>query len=71
MIHLPSIFIMPPHKGEGGLMDKVSALQPRDRGFEPHTGHNHDSSYDISTGWFQEAGSRDFKKLRELASQSS
>ena len=21
-------------------------------GFEPHTGHDHDSSYDTSTGWF-------------------
>ena len=25
-------------------MDKVSASQPRDRGFEPHMGHDHDSS---------------------------
>ena len=32
------------------LMDKVSALQPRDCMFEPYTGHHHDSSYDISTG---------------------
>ena len=39
-------------------MDKVSASQPRDRGFEPHTGDDHDSSYDTSTGWFQEAESR-------------
>ena len=31
-------------KGSDGLMDKVSASQPRDRGFEPHTGHDHDSS---------------------------
>ena len=37
-----------------GLMDKVSASQPRDRGFEPHTGHDHDSSYNTSTGWFKE-----------------
>ena len=29
-------------------MDKVSALQPRDRGFESHTVHDHDSSYDNS-----------------------
>ena len=36
-------------------MDTVSASQPRDCGFEPHTGHGHDSSYDISNGWFQEA----------------
>ena len=41
-----------------GLMDKMSASQPRDRGFEPHTGHDHESSYDTSTGWFQEADSR-------------
>ena len=33
-------------------MDKVSASQARDRGIEPHTGHDHDSSYDTSTGWF-------------------
>ena len=39
-------------RGSGGLMDKVSATQPRDRGFEPHTGHDHDSSFDTSTGWF-------------------
>ena len=38
-------------------MDKVSASQPRDRGFEPHTGHDHDSLYDTSTGWFQESDS--------------
>ena len=38
-------------------MDKVSALQPQDRGFVPHTAHDHDSSYDTSTGWFQEADS--------------
>ena len=44
--------------GSGGLMDKVSASQPRDRGFETHTDHDHDSSYDSNTGWFQEADSR-------------
>ena len=27
----------------GGLMDNVSALQPQDHGFKPHTGLNHDS----------------------------
>ena len=42
-------------------MDKVSALQPRDRGFEPHTGHDHDSSYDTSSGWIQDADSRAIK----------
>ena len=39
-------------------MDNVSASQPWDRGLEPHTGHDHDSTYDASTGWFQEADSR-------------
>ena len=39
-------------------MDKVSAAQPRDGGSEPHTGHDHDSPYDTSTGWFKEADSR-------------
>ena len=42
--------------------EKYNTFQrkPRDRGFEPHTGHDHDSSlsYDTSTGWFQEADSR-------------
>ena len=45
-------------QGSDGLMDKVSASQPQDREFEPHTGHDHDSSYGTSTGWFQEADSR-------------
>ena len=31
-----------------GLMDKVSASQPWDHGFKPHTGHDRDSSYDTS-----------------------
>ena len=31
-------------------MDRVSASQPRDRGFETHTGHDHNSSYDNSAG---------------------
>ena len=34
----------------GGVMVKVFAVQPQDNGFEPHTGHDHDSSYDNSTG---------------------
>ena len=29
-------------KGSDGLMDNVSSSQPRDRGFEPHTCHDHD-----------------------------
>ena len=37
----------------------VSASQPRDRGYEPHTGHDHYSSYDTSTGWFS------WKRARE------
>ena len=34
--------------GHGDLMVKVSASHPLDRGFEPHTGHYHDTSI-IST----------------------
>ena len=30
-----------------GLMDKVSASQPRDHAFESHRGHDHDFSYDL------------------------
>ena len=45
-------------QGSDGLMDKVSVSQPRDLGFEPHTGHDYDTSYDTSTGWFQEADSK-------------
>ena len=45
-------------KGSFGIMNQVFALQPRDCGFEPHTSHDHDSSSDTSTGWFQEADSR-------------
>ena len=44
--------------GSDGFMDKVSAAQPLSCGFDPHMGHNHDSSYDTSTGWFQEADLR-------------
>ena len=43
-------------KGSDGLIDKVSASQPLDRGFEPHTDYDHDSSYDTSTGWFPGSG---------------
>ena len=45
-------------KGSDGLIGKVSASQPWDRGFESHTGHDYDSPHDTSTGWFQEADSR-------------
>jgi hypothetical protein len=45
-------------KGCGGLVVKVSAAQPKDHGFEPYSGHDHVSSYDTSTGWFQEADSK-------------
>ena len=41
------------NKWSGGLMTKVSASQPRDCGFEPYTGHDHDSSYDTSNAWFE------------------
>ena len=45
-------------------MDKVSASQPGDSGFKPHTGHDHDSSYDTSTGWFPGSGlESDLNKL--------
>ena len=44
------LLFMVTSKGSDGLMDKVSALKPQDHGFEPHTGHDHDSSYDNSTG---------------------
>ena len=37
-------------KGCDDLMDKVSASQLRDRRFKPHTGDDHDSSYDTTTG---------------------
>ena len=47
------------YKGSDGLMNKVSVSQPRDHGFEPHTGHDHDSSYATSIGWFQKADSRE------------
>ena len=45
-------------KGSYGMMDKASASQPWDHGFEPHTGHDHDFSYDTCTDWFQEADTR-------------
>ena len=37
-------------KGSRGLMDKVSASQPRDHGFEPLTGHDHDWSVPVLVG---------------------
>ena len=44
---------------------------PGDRGFEHHTGHDNDSSYDTSTG-LQEADSRVINnKLLQLDAQSS
>ena len=52
-------------------MVKMFAYQPRDYGFEHHMGYDHVSSYDISSGWFQEAYLRIIylNKLSELASQ--
>ena len=38
------------HSNELGICLATSGF-----GFEPHTGHSHDSSYDTSTGWIQEA----------------
>ena len=45
-------------KGSGGLIYKVSSSKPRNRWFEQHMGHNQDSSYDTSTGRFQDADLR-------------
>ena len=39
------------HKGRDGLVAEVSASRPKDRGFEPHQGHDHVSPEDTSTGW--------------------
>ena len=41
--------------GVHGCVVKLSATQPKGRGFEPYIGHDHDSSYNSSTGWCQEA----------------
>ena len=43
-------------KWSGGLMVKVSASQPQDRGLDPHTDDDHDSLYDTSTGCVPESG---------------
>ena len=47
-------------------MDKVFVSPPRDRGFGSNTDHNHDSSYEVSTGWLHEADSRVLLKLNNL-----
>ena len=53
-------------------MDQVSVSQPRERGFEPHKGHNHDFLYDTSTDWFQGADSGVINiSFLEIVSQSS
>ena len=44
-----SLFLVKSAESDG-LMHKGSASQPWDCGFEPHMGHDHDSSYDTSTG---------------------
>ena len=52
--------------GSSGLMDKVSASQPLDRGFEPYKGHDHDTSLFILHQYWLVPGSgleSDFKKL--------
>ena len=43
---LTSVNIVRIRLRSGDLMDNVSASQPRDRGFEHHTCHDHDSSYE-------------------------
>jgi hypothetical protein len=49
------------------LVVEVSASQPRDHAFEPYSGHDHVSSYDTSTGLFQEADSKVInKKIKNL-----
>ena len=60
-------------KGSGGPMVKVSALQPQDCGFEPHTGQIHDSPYAHMTPVLVPGSGLeiDLYKLSELASQSS
>ena len=50
-IKVPFMMTNDNFKGSGDLMDKVSASQPRDRGFEPHTCHDHYFSFDTSTAW--------------------
>ena len=53
-------------------MDKVPASQPRGRGFDSHTVHDHDSSYDNQYWLVPGIGLKsDLNKLWELASQSS
>ena len=52
-------------------MDKVSASQPSDRGFEPQTGHDHDSSLTPVLVGFGSGLESDLNKLWKLASQSS
>ena len=46
------------------------ASQPQDYGFEHHMGHDDDSSYDTSTGWFQETDSRVIKISSESLLQN-
>ena len=42
----------------GGLTVKLSAFYPRDPGFELHMGHDHVSSQDTNTDWFEETDLR-------------
>ena len=42
----------------GDWVVNVSASQPRVMGLPPTWVYDHDSSYDTSTGWFQEADSK-------------
>ena len=54
-------------------MDKVSASKLQNHGFEPHTGQDHDSSYDTSTDCMVHGSGLqgDLNKLYKLTSQSS
>jgi hypothetical protein len=45
-------------RGSGDLMAKIFASQFQDCGFESNSGHGYVSSFDTSTGLFQEADSK-------------
>jgi hypothetical protein len=45
----------------GGLVVKVSSSQARYHELEPLSGQDHFSSFDTSTGWFQETDSKVIK----------
>jgi hypothetical protein len=49
----------------------MTASQLRDRGFEPYSSHDHDSTYDTSASKIKEADLSDKYKLQELVSKLS